>query len=194
MTTKDNGRLIIISAPSGTGKSTIINAIIDDERLKLAFSISATTREPREGEVDGKDYYFMSLEQFTTAIANDEFAEYQEVYAGRYYGTLKREIARITGMGCNVVLDIDVLGGINVKKMYGDEALSLFILPPSLDVLRQRLVNRGTDSIEEIEKRLAKAEFEICQGQVFDRLIVNDDLAIAVNEVRQAIADFVGAE
>ncbi len=191
--TTEQGKLIIISAPSGTGKSTIINAIIDDESLRLSFSTSATTRQPREGEVDGKDYYFMSVEQFKAAIANDEFAEYQEVYAGRYYGTLKREIARITGQGRNVMLDIDVLGGINVKRMYGETALSLFILPPSLEVLRQRLTDRGTDSAEEIEKRLAKAEFEIGQGRVFDRQIVNDDLATAVSEVRQTIARFVGA-
>lgn len=187
----DSGKLIIISAPSGTGKSTIINSIIDDERLKLAFSVSATTRTPRDGETDGVNYYFLSVEQFKELIDQDAFAEYEEVYAGRYYGTLKSEIERINKLGKNVILDVDVMGGINVKKLYGAHALSIFIQPPSVDVLRKRLIARATDSIEEIEKRISKAEFEISHAQQFDTIVVNDKLETAVEDVRKLILDFV---
>jgi guanylate kinase len=187
------GKLIIISAPSGTGKSTIIQRIIDDEQLQLEFSVSATTRPPREGEIDGVNYYFMTNEQFRSEIDNDTFAEYQEVYAGRYYGTLKREIERINRNGKNVILDLDVLGGINVKKLYGDHALSIFIAPPSLEALRERLMGRGTDSIEDIENRLAKAQFEMEHAIHFDREVVNDDLDVAVEQVRSIINDFVNS-
>ena len=186
-----NGKLIIISAPSGTGKSTIIQRIIGDERLQLEFSVSATTRPPRTGETDGVNYYFMTPEQFRTEIDNDAFAEYQEVYAGRYYGTLKREIERINHNGKNVILDLDVLGGINVKKLYGDHALAIFIAPPSIAALRQRLTDRGTDSAQDIENRLAKAQFEIEQGIHFDHRVVNDVLDVAVEQVRALILDFV---
>ena len=185
------GKLIIISAPSGTGKSTIINRIIDDEQLRLEFSISATTRPPRTGEEDGVNYYFMTPEQFRKEIEDDAFAEYQEVYQGRYYGTLKREIERINANGKNVILDLDVLGGINVKNLYGDHALSIFIAPPSIDVLRDRLVNRGTDSMEDIKNRLNKAEFEIEHGVYFDEKVINDVLDDAVEQVRKLIFDFV---
>ncbi len=186
-----NGKLIIISAPSGTGKSTIIQRIIGDERLQLEFSVSATTRPPRTGETDGVNYYFMTPEQFRAEIDNDAFAEYQEVYAGRYYGTLKREIERINHNGKNVILDLDVLGGINVKKLYGDHALAIFIAPPSIAALRQRLTDRGTDSAQDIENRLAKAQFEIEQGIHFDHRVVNDVLDVAVEQVRALIFDFV---
>lgn len=186
-----NGKLIIISAPSGTGKSTIIQRIIGDERLQLEFSVSATTRPPRAGETDGVNYYFMTPEQFRAEIDNDAFAEYQEVYAGRYYGTLKREIERINHNGKNVILDLDVLGGINVKKLYGDHALAIFIAPPSIAALRQRLTDRGTDSAQDIENRLAKAQFEIEQGIHFDHRVVNDVLDVAVEQVRALIFDFV---
>lgn len=186
-----NGKLIIISAPSGTGKSTIIQRIIGDERLQLEFSVSATTRPPRTGETDGVNYYFMTPEQFRAEIDNDAFAEYQEVYAGRYYGTLKREIERINHNGKNVILDLDVLGGINVKKLYGDHALAIFIAPPSIAALRQRLTDRGTDSAQDIENRLAKAQFEIEQGIHFDHRVVNDVLDVAVEQVRALILDFV---
>lgn len=186
-----NGKLIIISAPSGTGKSTIIQRIIGDERLQLEFSVSATTRPPRTGETDGVNYYFMTPEQFRAEIDNGAFAEYQEVYAGRYYGTLKREIERINHNGKNVILDLDVLGGINVKKLYGDHALAIFIAPPSIAALRQRLTDRGTDSAQDIENRLAKAQFEIEQGIHFDHRVVNDVLDVAVEQVRALILDFV---
>ncbi len=185
------GKLIIISAPSGTGKSTIIGELIKDASLKLEFSISATTRAPRQGEVDGVNYYFLTLDQFQKAIANDEFAEYEEVYAGRYYGTLKKEIARITENGNNVILDIDVKGGVNVKKMYGNNAISVFIAPPSIDTLRQRLTSRATDNAQEIEKRIAKAAFELGFADKFDKRVVNDDLTTAVEQTRSIIKEFI---
>ena len=187
----EEGKLIIISAPSGSGKSTIIGRIMQDESLQLAFSVSATTRPRRGQEVHGVDYYYLTLEEFEDKIANDELVEYQEVYEGRYYGTLKSEVERITSMGKNVVLDLDVLGGVNVKKMYGDRAISIFIQPPSVDVLRQRLIKRGTDSMEDIQARVDKAEFEISIGPQFDYTVINDDLDTAVNEVHDLIAEFV---
>ena len=185
------GKLIIISAPSGSGKSTIIGRIMQDESLRLAFSVSATTRPRRGQEVHGVDYYYLTTEEFLQKIANDELVEYQEVYEGRYYGTLKSEVERITAMGNNVVLDLDVLGGVNVKKMYGDRALSIFIQPPSVEVLRQRLINRGTDSMEDIKARVDKAEFEISIGPQFDYTVINDDLETAVNQVHDLITDFI---
>jgi guanylate kinase len=188
----ETGKLIIISAPSGTGKSTIIGQVMQDANLRLSFSISATTRQPLEGEQDGVHYYFMSVEQFQKEIADDAFAEYEQVYEGRYYGTLKREIERINAQGDNVILDVDVKGGINVKKLYGNRAMSIFIAPPNIETLRERLIGRGTDSMEEINKRISKAEYELSFAPSFDYYIVNDDLTVAVNSVHQLIADFVG--
>lgn len=185
------GKLIIICAPSGSGKSTIIGRIIGDEKLRLAFSVSATTRPRRGSEVDGVDYYYLSEEEFKRRIRAEEFAEYQEVYPGRFYGTLKSEIARINAEGKNVVLDIDVLGGMNVKKIYGDHALSIFIAPPSVQVLRERLTKRGTDSAEDIERRIAKAEFELGYKEQCDHVVVNDDLEVAVQEVHHLVDSFV---
>lgn len=185
------GRLIIISAPSGSGKSTIIGKIIDDPNLKLAFSVSATTRPPREGEKHGVNYYYYTEDDFRQSIKQNKFAEYQEVYPGRFYGTLKSEIKRINDMGLNVVLDVDVLGGINVKKIYGDQALAIFIMPPSVEVLRERLIKRGTDSMEDIENRVNKAEFEISHAGSFDLCVVNDVLDVAVEKVRSAIKAFI---
>lgn len=187
----EQGKLIIISAPSGSGKSTIIGRIMQDESLRLAFSVSATTRPRRGQEVHGVDYYFLTQEEFENKIEGDELVEYQEVYKGRYYGTLKSEVERITAMGMNVVLDLDVLGGVNVKRMYGDRALSIFIQPPSVEVLRERLIKRGTDSMEDIQARVDKAEFEISIGPQFDYTVINDDLDTAVNEVHQLIEDFI---
>ena len=188
----EQGKLIIISAPSGSGKSTIIGRIMQDKSLKLAFSVSATTRPRRGQEVHGVDYYFKTVDEFRQMIAHGELVEYQEVYEGRYYGTPRSEVERITGMGMNVVLDLDVLGGVNVKKMYGDRALSIFIQPPSVDVLRQRLIKRGTDSMEDIKARVDKAEFEISIGPQFDHTVINDDLDTAVNQVHDLISNFVG--
>lgn len=188
---EQQGKLIIISAPSGSGKSTIIGRIMQDESLRLAFSVSATTRPRRGKEQHGVDYYFKTQDEFEQMIENDELVEYQEVYAGRYYGTPKSEVERITAMGNNVVLDLDVLGGVNVKRMYGDRALAIFIQPPSVEVLRQRLINRGTDSMEDIKARVDKAEFEISIGPQFDHTVINDDLDTAVNEVHALIEDFI---
>lgn len=185
------GKLIIISAPSGSGKSTIIGRIMQDESLRLSFSVSATTRPRRGEEVNGVDYYFKTVDEFKQMIADDQLVEYQEVYEGRYYGTPKSEVERITGRGRNVVLDLDVLGGVNVKRMYGDRALSIFIQPPSVEVLRQRLIGRGTDSMEDIMARVSKAEFEISIGPQFDYTVINDDLETAVAEVHRLISDFV---
>ena len=185
------GKLIIISAPSGSGKSTIIGRIMQDESLRLSFSVSATTRPRRGEEVNGVDYYYKTVDEFKQMIADDQLVEYQEVYEGRYYGTPKSEVKRITGMGRNVVLDLDVLGGVNVKRMYGDRALSIFIQPPSVEVLRQRLIGRGTDSMEDIMARVNKAEFEISIGPQFDYTVINDDLETAVAEVHRLISDFV---
>lgn len=185
------GKLIIISAPSGSGKSTIIGRIMQDESLRLSFSVSATTRPRRGNEVHGVDYYYKTVDEFKQMIADDQLVEYQEVYEGRYYGTPKSEVERITGMGRNVVLDLDVLGGVNVKRMYGDRALAIFIQPPSVEVLRQRLIGRGTDSMEDIMARVSKAEFEISIGPQFDYTVINDDLETAVAEVHRLISDFV---
>ena len=185
------GKLIIISAPSGCGKSTIINEIIKNRDLKLEFSISATTREPRKGEKNGVNYYFMSLDEFNKAIENDELIEYEEVYPGRFYGTLNSEIDRIREKGKNVILDIDVMGGINVKHKLGNDALSIFIQPPSIDTLRQRLVARGTDSPEAIKERVDKASFEISQADKYDKIVVNDILDIAVKNTENIIKNFI---
>lgn len=188
----EQGKLIIISAPSGAGKSTIIGRIMQDESLRLAFSVSATTRPRRGKEKHGVDYYYLKPDEFKKMIENDELVEYQEVYEGRFYGTPKSEVERITGMGKNVVLDLDVLGGVNVKQMYGDRAISIFIQPPSVEVLRQRLINRGTDSMEDIKARVDKAEYEISIGPQFDYTVINDDLDTAVNQVHDLIAAFIG--
>ena len=190
----EQGKLIIISAPSGSGKSTIIGRVMQDESLRLAFSVSATTRPRRGEEVHGVHYYYLTVEEFQHMIENDELVEYQEVYEGRYYGTPKSEVERITAEGRNVVLDLDVLGGVNVKRMYGDRALSIFIQPPSVEVLRERLIKRGTDSMEDIQNRVDKAEFEISIGPQFDYTVINDDLDIAVAQVHDLIADFITPE
>ena len=185
------GKVIIISAPSGCGKSTIINAIIGEGEIDLRFSVSATNRPPREGEKHGVNYFFMSDDEFRQAIADDAFVEYEEVYPGRFYGTLKSEVARIREAGHNVVLDIDVKGGVNVKKLYGEEARGIFIMPPSVEELRRRLEGRGTDSPQVIDERVGKAEYEISFAGGYDCQVVNDDLATAIAQTKALIEEFV---
>ena len=184
------GKLIIFSAPSGSGKSTIINYLLGCN-LDLAFSISATSRAPRGNEQNGIEYFFLTPDEFRAKIANNEFIEYEEVYKDNFYGTLKSEVERIRENGMNVVFDIDVVGGVNIKNIFGDEALSMFIMPPSVEELRNRLVGRNTDSAETIEKRLAKAEYEIGFADKFDKVVVNDDLESAKAEALSIIKEFV---
>lgn len=186
-----SGKIIILSAPSGCGKSTIINELLHKGDLDLNFSISATSRTPRGQERDGVDYYFLTTEEFRRRIEAGDFIEYEEVYAGRYYGTLRSEIDRIVGEGHNVVLDIDVKGAMNVKRIYGDRALALFIMPPSIEVLRSRLENRGTDKPEVIEERVAKASYELTFAPRYDKTIINDVLAQAVEDTHDTIAKFL---
>ncbi len=185
------GKIIILSAPSGSGKSTIINALLERGEIDMQFSISATNRQPRGDEKHGVNYYFLSDDEFRSPIENDAFVEFEEVYPGRFYGTLKSEIARITDAGHNVILDIDVKGGVNVKRMYGDKAISIFIQPPSIESLRSRLTGRATDSPEAIEQRLAKAEYEIPFAREFDCIVVNDNLEKAICEVDCRIKEFI---
>lgn len=186
------GKIIIISAPSGCGKSTIIQALMKRGNVDLHFSVSATNRQPRQGETDGVSYHFLSDEEFREAIRQDSFVEYEEVYPGRFYGTLKSEIENRCAMGQNVILDIDVKGGVNVKKLYGDRALSIFIMPPSVDELRKRLESRATDSSEAIDQRVSKAEYEISFAPQFDTTVVNDNLQLAVDSVEELIMNFAG--
>ncbi len=186
-----SGKLIIFSAPSGTGKSTIINWLMQHEELHLAFSISCTSRAPRGTEQHGVEYFFLTPEKFRERIARDEFLEYEEVYADRFYGTLKSQVETQTAAGQNVVFDVDVKGGCAIKEYYGDRALSLFIQPPSIDELRCRLEARATDAPEVIEQRLARAEFELSLAPKFDRIVVNDDLETAKQEALQIIKEFL---
>ena len=186
------GKLIIFSAPSGSGKSTIINYLMT-QNLNLAFSISATSRPPRGTEQHGVEYYFLSAEEFKQRIANDEFLEYEEVYENRFYGTLKAPIEKQLAEGFNVVFDVDVVGGCNIKKYYGDRALSVFIQPPSIVELRKRFVARATDAAEVIESRIAKAEFELGFAEKFDVVVINDDLEKAQADALKTIQNFLNA-
>ena len=185
-----NGKLIIFSAPSGSGKSTIINYLLK-QNLNLAFSISATRRPPRGEEKHGVEYFFLSPDEFRQRISNNEFLEYEEVYKDRYYGTLKAQVEKQLEAGQNVVFDVDVVGGCNIKKFYGDRALSLFIQPPCVEELRRRLIGRGTDASEVIEHRVAKAEYELSFASKFDKVIINDDLEAAKAEALKVIKEFL---
>lgn len=184
------GKLVIFSAPSGSGKTTIVRELL--KRFpQFEFSISATSRQPRGQERDGVDYYYLSNDEFRARVERDEFVEWEEVYAGTCYGTLKSEMERIWAKGNIIVFDVDVMGGINLKSLFGDDACSIFIMPPSVEELERRLRGRGTDSEEVIQKRINKAEFELSKADQFDFTVVNDVLDVAVNEATDIITNFL---
>ena len=185
-------KVLIFSAPSGSGKSTLINYLMQ-QGLNLHFSISATSRPPRGTEQNGVEYFFLSPDEFRAHIAAGDFLEYQEVYENRFYGTLQQQVDNQLAEGQHVVCDVDVLGALNIKRHYGEQALSLFIQPPSIEALRQRLEQRGTDAPEVIEQRIARAAFELSYAPQFDKVIVNDQLETACCEVLQAVKDFLAS-
>jgi len=186
------GKLIIFSAPSGSGKSTLVNWLMNEHKeLNLYFSISCTSRAPRGKERDGVEYFFITPDEFRSKIANKEFLEYEEVYEGRFYGTLIKQVENQRNNGENVVFDVDVKGGCNIKNYYGDQALSVFIQPPSIEELHRRLVLRGTDSAEAIENRVAKAAYELTFADRFDEIVVNDDLDAAKKQVYELVKRFL---
>ncbi|MBI9065397.1 MAG: guanylate kinase [Marinilabiliaceae bacterium] len=187
---RNKGKLVIFSAPSGSGKSTIVQALLE-KGFNLEFSISATSRAPRGEEKDGVEYYFLSPDEFRQKIDQEAFLEWEEVYTDTYYGSLRSEVERITDKGCNVVFDVDVVGGVNIKKMYGDEALSIFIQPPSVEELEKRLRERGTDSDEKIAERIGKAEAEMTYSPQFDKIVVNDDLQTAIDTTASLLKEFL---
>jgi guanylate kinase len=188
---KNSEKLIVFSAPSGSGKTTIVRHLVSTEELKLEFSVSACTRKKREGEVDGKDYYFLSVEQFRMKIDDNEFIEWEEVYKNLYYGTLKSEMERIRDNGNNVVFDVDVMGGLNLKRQFGKKALSVFVMPPSIEELQKRLEARGTDAPDKIRGRMAKAKFEMKYADKFDQILINDDLENTLKEAEQIVKKFL---
>lgn len=184
------GKLIIISAPSGAGKSTLVRYLLDSG-INLEFSISATTRSPRKNERHGKEYYFLPVDEFRQKVDNGEFVEWEEVYANHLYGTLKGELNRIWSAGNHVIFDVDVKGGINLKRIFGDKALSIFVMPPSIEELERRLTFRATDSDEIIKMRVEKAEKEIGLADKFDHIVINNDLQQAEREVYELVTSFL---
>jgi guanylate kinase len=185
------GKLIVFSAPSGSGKTTIVRALLKRPELNLAFSVSATSRPPRGQEVDGMDYYFLSQKEFEQYIRDGAFLEWEEVYPGQHYGTLLEEVNRLLEEGKNVVFDIDVIGGLNIKKQFNDEALALFVQPPSIEVLAKRLEQRGTDSSEKIHTRLEKARLELSQAPNFDHAVINESLDQAIEQAHELILNHI---
>jgi guanylate kinase len=186
-----NGKVIIFSAPSGAGKTTIVKHLLTLKELHLEFSISACTRPKRDGEVHGRDYYFMTVDDFTTKIDENMFLEWEEVYKGFYYGTLKSEVDRILKNGNNLLFDVDVEGGVNLKQYFGDQALSVFVMPPSIEVLQKRLELRGLDSPDKIQKRINKAGYEMKFVSKFDKTIINDELTKALKEAETMVKEFI---
>lgn len=184
------GKIIVIAAPSGCGKSTIINALLEGGDLNLGFAVSATTRPPRDGESHGVNYYYMTEDEFRDHIAEGDFVEFEEVYPGRYYGTLRSEIDRITDAGHNIILDLDVNGALGVKSLYGQQAMTIFIAPPSLEELRRRLEFRGTETPEVIDVRVDRAGYEISRAPEFDQCVVNDRLDTAITDTHNLIEAF----
>ena len=184
------GKVVIFSAPSGSGKTTIVRRLLE-QYTQFEFSISATSRAPRGQEQDGVDYYFLTPEAFAEKVKEDAFVEWEEVYAGTSYGTLKSEVERIWSKGHVILFDVDVMGGINLKRIFGEDACSIFIMPPSVEELRRRLVGRATDTMEVIEKRVAKASFEIEKAPQFDHTVINDDLEKAVEDTRTILNNFL---
>lgn len=184
------GKVIIFSAPSGSGKTTIVRHLLE-RYPQLEFSISATSRAPRGQERDGVDYYFLSQEEFMKAVAENRFVEWEEVYKGTCYGTLRSEVERIWAKGNIIVFDVDVIGGINLKRIFGGDACSIFVMPPSVEELRRRLEGRGTDAPEVIDRRVAKAEFELTKAPEFDHIVVNDSLDEAIAETTRIIDKFI---
>ncbi len=185
------GKLVVFSAPSGSGKTTIVREILDNKHFNFEFSISAASRKKRGQEIHAKDYYFLSVEDFKSKISDNEFIEWEEVYNNQYYGTLKSEVVRITDKGNNVIFDVDVVGGVNIKKQYKDECLTVFIMPPSIEELEKRLKHRGTETEESLKKRLAKAEEEMTYSKNFDVVVINDVLEDAVHEAMGIITEFL---
>jgi guanylate kinase len=183
-------KLIIFSAPSGAGKTTIVKEVLKTD-IPFAFSVSATSRAPREGEIQAKDYHFLSVNDFKEAIEKDYFLEWEEVYENQFYGTLKSEVEQKRMQGYNVLFDVDVIGGLNIKKFYGDDALAIFVMPPSIEELEKRLKGRGTETEESFQKRISKAEKEMQYAKDFDVIIINDDLQKAVNETIENIRNFI---
>ncbi|MBA9073244.1 guanylate kinase [Flavobacterium gossypii] len=187
----NNGKLIVFSAPSGSGKTTIVRYLLEQKELHLDFSISATSREKRGEEIDGRDYYFLSASEFQKKIEEDAFVEYEEVYKNNYYGTLKSELERIWAEGKHVIFDIDVIGGLNIKKQYPKQTLAVFVSPPSVEELERRLRFRQTETDEKIQMRLAKAEKEIAKANEFDVILKNYDLEIAKNDAYKLVYDYL---
>jgi guanylate kinase len=185
------GKIIIFSAPSGAGKTTIVKHLLNKKKFKLEFSISACSRKKRVNEIHGKDYYFLSIEEFKQKIDNNEFIEWEEVYKDNFYGSLKSEVKRITESGNNVIFDVDVIGGINIKKIYQERALSIFVMPPSIEELEKRLVARSTDSKDVIKTRLDKAKQEISYSNQFDKIIINDKLDDSFKEAENILSSFL---
>ena len=184
------GKLVIFSAPSGSGKTTIVRELLS-RFPQFEFSVSATSRAPRGAERDGIDNFFLSPEAFRQAVREDRFVEWEEVYEGTCYGTLRSEVERIWAKGNVIVFDVDVIGGLNLKRIFGNDACAIFVMPPSIEVLRQRLVSRDTDAPEVIDRRVAKAEFELTKASEFDRVVINDDLGTAVEEVSGILRQFL---